>query len=201
MAKSNNRERLLFAAIDAVRAKGYAAMRIDDLAAAVGVTKGSFFHHFPTKEACARAAIEQWNAQAEAMFAACGCRDIKSPAGRVLAYIDFRIASINGVVAAYSCYPGTLLQEVHETHPKLAKGCANSILNHALTLEPDLAAALGEAHDEARDLAMHVQATIQGALILAKVEGGGHGARASLAHLRRYLEMRMKTRSDTPLGR
>jgi TetR/AcrR family transcriptional repressor of nem operon len=44
---TNSRNKLLDAAIDVVRSKGYGATRVDDIAAAAGVTKGSFFHHFP----------------------------------------------------------------------------------------------------------------------------------------------------------
>ena len=196
MTKPDSREKLLSAAIDVVRAKGYAAMRVDDLVMAAGVTKGSFFHHFATKEACVREAIRHWSTQVEEVFAACGHRDAHSPAARVLAYVDFRIALLDGVVANYTCYAGTLLQEVHETHPDLASDCAASIFHHALTLESDLAAALGDARDEARELAVHIQAVIQGALLIAKAEGGSQSARASLGHLRRYLEIRMKDQSD-----
>lgn len=188
----SSRERLLSAAIDVIRVKGYATTRVDDIAAAAGVTKGSFFHHFPTKEACAREAAVYWSAQSEARFSGSRHRDSKSPAARVLAYIDFRISLLSGPVAAYACYVGTVLQEVHDTHPELAADSAASILGQAALLEEDLAAALGTKHHEAHDLAIHIEATIQGALLIAKAEGGTKGAKASLRHLRRYLEQRMK---------
>lgn len=188
----NTRQRLLSAAIDVIRVKGYAVTRVDDIAAAAGVTKGSFFHHFESKEACARAAAIHWSAQTEAALAGSGHRDPESPAARVLAYIDFRISLLAGPVATYTCYVGTVLQEVHDTHPELAADSAASILGQAATLEADLAAALGDDGDEAHDLAIHIEATIQGALLIAKAEGGSGGARASLGHLRRYLERRLE---------
>lgn len=186
----NSRERLLSAAIDVIRVKGYAATRVDDIAAAAGVTKGSFFHHFATKEACARAASIYWSAQSEAVFAGSDHRDLDSPSARVLAYVDFRISLLAGPVATYACYVGTVLQEVHDTHPELAADSAASLLAQAAMLEEDLAAALGG--DEAHNLAIHIEATIQGSLLIAKAEGGTDGARASLGHLRNYLQLRMK---------
>ena len=60
----NSRTRLLTATIDLVRANGYAATRVDDVCAAAGVTKGSFFHHFASKEDLAIAAAGQWNERA-----------------------------------------------------------------------------------------------------------------------------------------
>lgn len=188
----SSRERLLSAAIDVIRVKGYAATRVDDIAAAAGVTKGSFFHHFPTKEACAREAAIYWSIQSEARFAGSSHRDLKSPAARVLAYIDFRISLLAGPAAKYACYVGTVLQEVHDSHPDLAADSAASILGQAALLEEDLAAAFDADHREARELALHIEATIQGALLIAKAEGGTKGAKASLRHLRRYLEQRMK---------
>ena len=50
------RERLLQAAFTLLRTRGFTATSVDDLCAAAGVTKGAFFHHFPSKEALGVAA-------------------------------------------------------------------------------------------------------------------------------------------------
>ena len=52
------RNRLLDASLHAIRAQGYAATTIDDICAAAGLTKGSFFHHFASKEALGVAAAD-----------------------------------------------------------------------------------------------------------------------------------------------
>jgi TetR/AcrR family transcriptional repressor of nem operon len=188
---TNSKNRLLDATIDLMRSNGFTATRVEDIAAKASVTKGSFFHHFRTKEDCAAAAAERWSEQAEAAFAASGYRDAPTPAARVLAYLDFRIQVLDGPVAGYCCYAGTVLQEVHETQPQLAAACAASMLGHARTLEGDLAGALGPDAAEAPELAVHIQAVIQGALLIAKAESGNSGARSSLLHLRRYIESRI----------
>lgn len=188
----NSRARLLQAAIDVIRVKGYANTRVDDIAAGAGVTKGSFFHHFATKEACAREAVAFWSAQSQAAFDGSSHRGPRRPAARVLAYIDSRIAQLGGEVSTYACYVGTVLQEVHDTHPQLAAESAASILGQAALLEEDLSAALGGDRTEAHDLAIHIEATVQGALLIAKAEGGGKAAKKSLGHLRRYLQLRLE---------
>ncbi|CAN5919441.1 TetR/AcrR family transcriptional regulator [soil metagenome] len=187
----STRERLIAAAIDVIRVKGYAAASVNDIAAAAGVTKGSFFHHFATKEACAREAAVQWKEQSRA-DAASSRATSATPRERILAYIDFRISLLAGPVAKYACYVGTVLHEVHDTHPELAADIAASLLDQAAALEPDLADALGARHKEAHDLAIHIEATIQGALLLAKAERGTNGARASLGHLKSYIELKLQ---------
>jgi len=185
--EAKSKDRLLAAAINVIRIKGYATTRVDDIAAAAGVTKGSFFHHFPTKEACAREAATYWASQAQAAFAGSAAKSIVSPADRILAYVDFRLSLLTGPVAKYACYVGTVLQEVHDTHPELAADSAASLLAQAALLEEDLRAALGPECDQAHALAIHIEASIQGALLIAKAEGGPEGARESLNCLCQYL--------------
>ncbi len=174
-----------------MRVKGYAATSVNDIAAAAGVTKGSFFHHFATKEACAREAAVHWREKSKA-DAANSSRKAVGPRERVLAYMDFRMSLLGGPVAKYACYVGTVLHEVHDTHPELAADIAASLLDQARALEPDLAAALGKRRAEAHDLAIHIEASIQGALLLAKAEGGTDGARASLGYLKNYIELKLQ---------
>lgn len=53
--RAGTRERLLEVAEQAVLAKGFAATSIDELIAAVGITKSGFFYHFKDKNDLARA--------------------------------------------------------------------------------------------------------------------------------------------------
>jgi AcrR family transcriptional regulator len=53
--KPDTRERLLEVAEAAVLAKGFSATSIEELIAAVGITKGGFFYHFKDKNELARA--------------------------------------------------------------------------------------------------------------------------------------------------
>ena len=48
--RHESKRKLLDAALKVIREKGYCATRIDDVCAEAGLTKGSFFHHFKTKE-------------------------------------------------------------------------------------------------------------------------------------------------------
>lgn len=65
---ADTRERLLDAAESAVLEKGFAATSIEELIAAVGITKSGFFYHFPDKGELAKALLERYLDREEALF-------------------------------------------------------------------------------------------------------------------------------------
>ena len=194
--KENQHEsktKLLEAALHVIRVKGYQATRVEDICASAGLTKGSFFHHFKSKEELALAATEHYDEMAGALFASAPYRALEDPLERLLAYVDFRKGLLRGELPEFTCLVGTMVQEVYATHPQLREACEQSITGHAATLEPDIAAAMQKYNVDGdwtpRSLALYTQAVIQGALILAKACGGPEVAAATIDHLRRYIEM------------
>jgi TetR/AcrR family transcriptional regulator, transcriptional repressor for nem operon len=187
------RQKLLEAALSLVRTKGYAATTVDDICAAAGVTKGAFFHHFRNKEALGIAVADYWSEMTGAFFEAAPYHKYKDPLDRVLGYIDFRKAILTGKVPEFTCLVGTMVQEVYETCPAIREACDASISGHAAKVEVDIAEAIKRhgirAKWTAGSLALHTQAVLQGAFILAKAKGGAAVAEESTDHLRRYIEL------------
>lgn len=187
------RQKLLEASVSLVRTKGYASTTVDDICAAAGVTKGAFFHHFRNKEALGIAAADYWSEMTGAFFAAAPYHKHKDPLNRVLGYIDFRKAILIGKVPEFTCLVGTMVQEVYETCPAIREACDASISGHAANVEADIAEAIKRhgirAKWTARSLALHTQAVLQGAFILAKAKGDAAIAGESIDHLRRYIEL------------
>jgi len=187
------RDKLLDAAFAVVREKGYASTSVDELCARAGVTKGAFFHHFKSKEAVAVAAAERWSEMTGALFAAAPYHKHADPLDRVLGYLDFRKALLHGELAEFTCLVGTMVQEAYATSPEIRDACAASICGHAATLESDIAAAMKRhglrAGWSAESLALHTQAVLQGAFILAKAKSSAKVAAHSIDHLRRYIEL------------
>ncbi len=192
-AKTDARAKLLDAALMVIRTKGYSATTVDDLCKAAGVTKGAFFHHFKSKDELGVAAANHWSETTSGLFATAPYHQHADPLDRFLSYVDFRKALLQGGVPEFTCLVGTMVQESYETAPAIRAACECSIAAHAATLEPDIEAAMrarGMTPDwTARSLALHTQAVIQGAFILAKASGGAAIAADSIDHLRRYIEM------------
>jgi TetR/AcrR family transcriptional repressor of nem operon len=189
--QSDSRNKLLDAAVGLIRSRGYEATRVDEVCAAAGVTKGSFFHHFKTKEDLAQAAAQRFADRADALFAGAPYHAAATPLARLLGYVEFRIQMIQGEQADFTCLLGMVSQETFLTHPGLAAASGTHIRDHAATLVPDIRAArdaLAPGADwSPESLALHIQAVVQGSFVLAKSQQDPQVAADSLRHLHRYL--------------
>ena len=192
-SRHESKARLLDAAVHVIRAKGYTATRVEDICDAAGLTKGSFFHHFKSKEDLALEAAEHFSATADGIFSIAPYQSLSDPLDRLLGYVDFRTAILQGELPDYTCLLGTMVQETYETHPAIRKACDRCIGAHAATLVSDIEAAVRKyglsPEWTVESLAYYTQAVIQGAFILAKAQQTSQIAAACLSHLRRYLEL------------
>jgi TetR/AcrR family transcriptional repressor of nem operon len=191
--RHESKNKILDAALHVIRAKGYSATRVEDVCEAAGLTKGSFFHHFDSKEALALAAADYWIEATSALFASAPFHTHADPLDRLLAYVDFRKALLLGDLPDFTCLVGTMVQETYDTHPAIREACERSISGHAATLVPDIEEAIRQRNMHpawtAESLALYTQAAIQGAFILAKAKHGVSIAAECIDHLHRYLEL------------
>jgi TetR/AcrR family transcriptional repressor of nem operon len=193
--------KLLDAAVHVIRSKGYSAARVEDICAEAGLTKGAFFHHFPSKEACAIAAAAHFAANADAIFDAAPYSHLPDARARVLGYIDFRKAILQGELPQFTCLLGTMVQEAYDSHPAIRAACDRYISEHAERLKGDIAAKARHAPDAAwtpGSAALYSQAVLQGAFILAKAKHGPKVAADCIDHLKRYFETLLPSSGAEP---
>jgi TetR/AcrR family transcriptional repressor of nem operon len=187
-----SKTRLLDAALHVIRAKGYTATTIDDICHKAGVTKGSFFHHFKSKDELALAAASHWGTMTDGFFAAAPYHKLQDPLQRLFGYVDFRGEILQGELPDYTCLLGTLVQETYATHPDIRAACDKGMSSHIAELTRDVEAAkklyAPKAQWSAESVGYFIQAVLQGGFIFAKAKQNPDVVRESLAHLRRYLE-------------
>ncbi len=74
------RARILAAAVDCFTRTGYDASSVAAICARAGVSKGAFYHHFPSKQAAFMALFEQWLADMDGQLRAVRSANQRVPA-------------------------------------------------------------------------------------------------------------------------
>ncbi len=120
----------------------------------------------------------------------------KNPIDRVLGYVNFRKEILRGNLEDFTCLVGTMVQEVYSSHPEINQACYRSISGHAEKLEADIQESKNiyapDASWTVKSLALHTQAVLQGAYILAKASGDVKLASESIDHLEKYIRLLFK---------
>lgn len=186
------KEKLLEAAFQLIRSKGYSSTTVEEICELAGVTKGTFFHYFDKKESLAVEAAKHWSFVTGTFFNSAPFQKLTDPLDRILGYIDFRKKLLRGKIPEFTCLVGTMVQETYDSNPQIRKACKESIFVHAkIFLEQDIIAAkklyAPDAKWSAKNLALHTQCVIQGAFILAKAGNSSEYAIDSIDHLKNYI--------------
>ncbi len=191
-SQSPTKENLLDAAEQLMLAKGFVATTLDQICAAAGVTKGSFFHYFKSKEDLGKAVLERFCQVRLQFMRERPAQKEASPLERVYGWVDFAIEMSKSPLAKNGCLLGNFAQELSDTHPEIRSLCAHRFTEWAALLKEGLDEAKAEHLPTSRldteSVADHFIAIIEGALILAKAKQDMGVMEKSLSHFRNYLE-------------
>lgn len=191
------RARLIQAMTDLARAKGFQATRVEDVCDRAGVTKGSFFHHFATRDDLALAAAEAWRASLDPVFGTAPYATLPGAIDRLLGYVAFRKALLIGPVEGFCCYAGAVVAETWASpSPTLdsARGAIDDHIAYVANLAADALDEAGLPRDRAMGLSVLIQSTVQGALILAKSAGAPAPAEVAFDQLSALLHDLLRPR-------
>ena len=162
MGETGTRDRIIEAADDLFYRQGFESTSFADIAAAVSLSRGNFYHHFKSKDDILDAVIEKRLADRQAMLQHWEIEG-NSPQERIRSFIEILI--VNGdKIEKYGCPIGTLTGELAKLN-HAAKGDANRLFTLFRTWLARQFAAAG-LEPEADRLAMRLLAESQGVATL-----------------------------------
>jgi AcrR family transcriptional regulator len=201
MPPQDTRERLIEAAMELFVFQGYERTGLAQVAKRAGANPGSLYYFFPTKEDLLAATLERR-------------KDLLHP--EVLAPIWERVSDpierVFGLLAGYrqmllvtefdhGCPIGNLVLELANTHPNVRRLLAENFDNWLAAIEACFAAARERLPErvDARQLAVFVLTTMEGAVMLARTYRDFEAYDAAVVTLRDYVERLLaEARAWTP---
>ena len=167
------KERLLDAAQELMLAKGFAATTIDEICGQAKLTKGSFFHYFESKDHLGQEMLQRFCASSAQMHRAFSGGD-KDPLKRVYNYIDGVIRLSQDAQMGKGCLLGLFSQELCEVDEKIRQACEKGFDEWIKQFGEELAKAKAmhppKKPFNPQEVAEHMVAVIEGALILSKAK-------------------------------
>jgi AcrR family transcriptional regulator len=160
-ANTDKRSRIVDTAAKLAHEQGFARTSLADIARDSGIPLGNLYYYFKTKDAIGDALIEQMATHHAALREGWE-RDLE-PRDRIEAFIQ---ATIEGreTLARNGCPMGTLCAELRKEGGPLADRAATLLEGFLKWLESQFR--LMNKGSESRDLAFHLVAALQGAILL-----------------------------------
>ncbi|MFC5924544.1 TetR/AcrR family transcriptional regulator [Micromonospora vulcania] len=171
-ASAGTRQRLSEAGLELFHTRGYNGTSVQDIVTAAGAPKGSFYNHFPSKEALALDSLARY-------CAAVHLETLGSPVGgtpleRITAHVRHLVV-LAGERGDRGCLLGNLATEIPAHNEVLrqavAKAFAGWISALAATIEEARAAGQLPPAEPAEDLASFIINSYLGAAARTKVTG------------------------------
>jgi AcrR family transcriptional regulator len=176
-APKTGRERLVAAGIELFYRRGFGAVGIDQVIAAAGVTKTTFYKHFESKDDLMVAAVQrrdEWESQAWGRAVQKLAGD--DPARQLLATLDVMDLWFNNP-EFHGCMFMNAAAEFPNPHDPVHQAAA-AFRRRARDHRRDLAKAAGAEATAAETFADCFTALLEGALILRQTHGRNDAARA-----------------------
>jgi len=183
MPASSTRERIVEKADSLFYEGGFEATSFADIAAAVGVSRGNFYHHFKTKDDILDAVIARRMKQTRAMLDVWQA-DGGGPHERILSFIRMLIANRARIIA-FGCPVGTLCSELAKLD-HIAQTRAADIFGLFRDWLTGQFRALG-AGERSETLALRLLSWSQGVAVMASAFRDEPFIRSEVAEMERWL--------------
>lgn len=190
MAKVTAKQKAIEAAQQLMTSNGYSATTVDEIINLAGVSKGSVYHAFKSKEDLAITALEDYERRGWDIVASGPYTKIEDPVKRAIAFMK-HIENKAPELWLHGCLLGSISLEVAERHPLLHDRIDELFDEFENGIAKVFAPALKEAgvrSPGAKELARHMLAVIEGAIITAKSHRKPKYLKEGIRHFRNYLE-------------
>lgn len=172
--------------------RGFAATSVDQICAEAGLTKGSFFHHFSSKEAIGQAAVEWWGVFGTAQYAEAWKDESLDPLEQLHRMFDIMIGFTEREDQVCTCMVGMMSQELAQTHPVIRESCAKE-LDLWTANAVKLLATAKQKHAVTRDfdpeaVAWFLNSLWQGSMLVGKVKQQPEIIRSNLQLARSFVD-------------
>lgn len=189
---AETRERLIGATVQLMLRQGFAATTVDQICAEAGLTKGSFFHHFPSKEAIGKAAVEWWGAFGTALYAEAWKDADLDPLEQLHRMLDIMSGFTERPDQVCTCMVGMMSQELAQTHPAMRVECARQLDNWTANVAKMLSEAKAR-HPVKQDfdpeqIAWFLNSLWQGSMLIGKTKQQPELIRTNLKLVRGYVD-------------
>jgi TetR/AcrR family transcriptional repressor of nem operon len=189
--KADTKTRLLEATYSLMVAKGYPATTVEEICEAAGVSKGSFYHFFKSKQDLALAMIEHHMASAKELFQTGLDLSGLDESQRAIGYVR-HIEQGAEETWRDGCLIGSFALELAETHPEIRSKISaifRDLADHFERIFVPLCQAHGGPDTPSpRELAEQFIAVIEGGVVLSRAHFDQRYVPQAIRCFRRYLE-------------
>jgi TetR/AcrR family transcriptional repressor of nem operon len=164
---NESKERLLARAKELFLARGYAATTVDAICEKAGLTKGSFYYFFDSKEDLAFAVLN-WSLERSAQVLGGGPHvQIADPVEKAFAFLE-HLEKCSGELWSGGCLLGSFSMELAETNSRMQQAVARIFQTVADDFAEKLQPIADKEAPTASELADTLLGTLEGSIILAK---------------------------------
>ena len=189
MTDETAKPKLLDAGRRLMLARGYAATSIDRVCREVGVSKGSFYHFFESKEEFGLAVLEGYYEEGVGRVMAGDFAGVADPRERMEGFFD-HLEAVAPELWEHGCLMGSFAGELAESSPTI-HARVGELFDHLVQRMAALFRGVVDDADRAETLAEELLMLLEGSIVLARAHHQPSRIADAVRRFRCTLETRM----------